>query len=227
MQVKYLTFSKSRIKMTGRRLHRRNRLPHLWKIHCITPARILSMRKTDYTINTSCELSIFRTSPADFSRGIFPMTRERAALHRAGPRAAGILHDNDGTRAPTGMIRQSIVRGIVGVQKRRAKSACDATAMLRFFRARCGVRSGATTGCALFPASVLCFPAVDPLHCRHTRIHVYTFTYAYFPSPCRSPSSPSLSRRTCPQTNIFRIFVVSLPLSLSPPPPFLSLFRSF
>lgn len=138
---------------------------------------ILSRRKTDYTINTPRELSIFRASPADFSRGIFPVTRERGcAAHRAGPRAAGILHDNDGTRAPTGMIRQSIVRGIVGVQKRRAKSACDATAMLRFFRARRGVRSGATTGCALFPASVLCFPAVDPLHCRHTRIHVYTHT---------------------------------------------------
>lgn len=159
------------------------------------------------------------------------MTRERAALHRAGPRAVGILHDNDGTRAPTGMIRQSIVRGIVGVQKRRAKSACDATAMLRFFRARRDVRSGATTGCALFPASVLCFPAVDPLHCRHTRIHVYIYICAYSPSPCRLPSSPSLSRRTCPQTSIFRIFVVSFslsPLSVSLFfPPFLSLFRSF
>lgn len=107
--------------------------------------------------------------------------KRRAAPRRAGPSraasaAAGILHDNDGTRAPTGMIRQSIVRGIVGVQKRRAKSACDATAMLRFFGARRGAeRSGATTGCALFPASVLCFPAVDPLHRQST--HVCTRTH--------------------------------------------------
>lgn len=95
------------------------------------------------------------------------------------------------TRARTGMIRQSIVRGIAGAQKRRAKSACDATAMLRFFRARCG----ATTGCALFPASVLCFPAVDPLHrqihtCKHDRTHAHR--HGTLRRPCGSPSSPSL-----------------------------------
>jgi len=117
------------------------------------------------------------------------------------------------------MIRQSIVRGIAGVQKRRAKSACDATAMLRFFRARGALRGGATAGCVLFPASVLCFPAVDPLHRQSTRAHARTHTGATLSVWITQPPL-SLSRRTCPQTSIFRIFdVPSVPLSLAAPSP--------
>lgn len=110
-------------------------------------------------------------------RGISP--GRSLALSRE---TAGILHDNDGTRAPTGMIRQSIVRGNrrrVQKKKRRAKSACDATAMLRFFRARLG----ATTGwcvhyfqhrfCAFRP---LTHSTVNP------PIHIHIHTHTHSPS---------------------------------------------
>ena len=134
------------------------------------------------------------------------------------------------------MIRQSIVRGIVGVQKRRAKSACDATAMLRFFRARrgavrcgavrcgavrCGaVRCGATTGCALFPASVLCFPAVDPLHRQSTHVHAHIQTR----TPLHPVDRPAALLSPVERIRRRAFFEYSMP----PPPSFsLSLFLSF
>lgn len=128
------------------------------------------------------------------------------------------------------MIRQSIVRGIVGAQKRRAKSACDATAMLRFFRAQRGAaRHGAerstergATGCVHYFQHRFC--AFRPL--THSTANHYTHS-SLFPPFGSADGSPSLflsltllslslflSRRTRPQTSIFRIFDVYLSVSV-------------
>jgi len=104
------------------------------------------------------------------------------------------------------MIRQSIVRGIAGAQKRRAKSACDATAMLRFFRARArrdggGVYYFQHRFCAFRPST---HSTADP----RARARAHTGTALFCMWIIRRPLS--LSRRTCPQTSIFRIFPLSL-----------------
>lgn len=59
------------------------------------------------------------------------------------------------------------------------------------------------------------FCAFRPLTHSTVNPHTYISTRADSSSPCRSPSNPSLSRRTYPQTSIFRIFELLSP-SLSP-----------
>lgn len=139
------------------------------------------------------------------------MTHENAAPRRA---ASGILHDNDGTRAPTGMIRQSIVRGIVGVQKRRAKSACDATAMLRFFRTRRG--AARRRGVHYFQHRFCAFRPLTHSTVNRAHVHIYTSTRVTPLHPVDRPAALlSLPSNVSADEHFSNIRRLSLPRSLS------------